>query len=87
MNLEEALEGARSGTLWKQLCGVQQAMVDHPDQADVIFKFCTFRADKPATGLSEAFAANGIDVNYQAIVRHRRQRCKCHERMPERYDT
>lgn len=87
MNLEDELETVTDQNLWKQLCGVQKAMVDHPEHADTIFKFCTYRLDKPATGLAQSFEMNGIEVNYQAIIRHRKQRCKCHERMPERYDT
>lgn len=87
MNLEDSLEKVTDGNLWKQLCGVHKAMIEHPDDADTIFTYCTLRVDKPATGLSQAFESNGIDVNYQAIVRHRKHRCKCAERMPERYDT
>ena len=86
-DLAAALEDTTDPHLWRKLCAVHQAMVDYPDEADTIFEFCTFRVDKSSTMLSETFAGHGIEVSYQAITRHRNQRCKCHVRMPHRYDS
>ena len=85
MGLLDELEEARDANLWKQPCGVHVAMIDHPDEADVIFTFCTLRTDKPATLVARTLEDNGVPVSYQTVQRHRGRRCKCHERMPERY--
>ena len=87
MGLADALENTRDAQLWKQLCQVHKAMLDHPTEADTIFEFCTNRIDKPATTLAETFDDNGINIGNQSIVRHRRRTCQCDKRMPERYDA
>ena len=87
MGLADALENARDGNIWKQLCAVHKAMNEHPEEADTIFEFCTWRHDKPATSIARTLRAHDINVHYQAIQRHRNRRCACDQRMPERYDV
>ncbi|NNL48829.1 MAG: hypothetical protein HKO76_10755 [Acidimicrobiia bacterium] len=87
MGLADELEQATDANLWKQLCGVHKAMEEHPDQADIIFDFCTNRTDKAGTSLSRTFTSHGIRISGQTIVRHRKGACACSERMPERYDS
>jgi len=85
MGLEDELEAIdRDGTNGLK-CSVQQAMVDHPDWADLIFESCT-NPSKPQAKVALVLRKYGIVMSDSTIGRHRRGDCRCRVQMPERYE-
>lgn len=85
MGLADELEQAQGAKLWRDLCGVHKVMNAHPEEADIIFEFCTLRPDKTHAAVAGTLRAHGIELSASTINRHYRGLCKCAERMPERY--
>ncbi len=65
-------------------CRVYAAMVEHPEEADVIFEAATSDR-RPATSVAVVLSRNGIPMSATTIKRHRRRECRCPAMMPDRY--
>lgn len=84
MGLAEDLD--RVASFDTRTCRVYAAMVEHPDEADVIFEACTSDR-RPATAVAKVLSRHGIPMSDTTVKRHRRRECRCPQMMPERYDV
>lgn len=83
MSLADEL-GAVS-TFDARACRVYAAMLENPEEADVIFDACT-SVRLPAVAVAKVLSRNGIQVSAATVKRHRRNECRCQELMPDRYE-